>query len=227
MKFKHSFLLVAITICFVTKSFSQKGYYKITNGFGIFGGITEVDIFTDNFITQKTNGFTGGLSATVDLPHKWYNLSYGMQFLQNKISILGRETASSNINEFLDYKFIAVQLGMLGHIKLFKSYLTLDVGPMIQYNSAFELEDKAQENYFINNYNNLTASEILQVSQFSVNGSIGITGGYKFIKLRAQYIYGLTNLFSKYNNTDLDTSGGESNFEGHLSILALGAMISF
>ena len=214
-------------MCFVTKSFSQKGNYDIVNGIGLFGGITNIDLTTDNFVTKKGDGFIGGLSATVEIPHRWYNMSYGLHLSESTISILGRSTVSSSVEEFVDYKLFAAQLALMGHIKLAGSYVTLDVGPMLQYNSRLEFENKAQENYFINNYNNLSATDIGNISQFNLNGAVGITAGFKFIKLRAQYIYGFTNILSKIESQNLDTSGGDARFKGNMSMLIFGAMVSF
>lgn len=227
MKYNRIFLLVAITTCFVTKSFSQKGNYDIVNGIGFFGGVTKVNLETDNFITTEGDGFIGGLSATVDIPHRWYNMSFGMQLSESTISILGRPTVSSTVNEFVDYKLFAAQVALMGHIKLAGSYVTLDVGPMLQYNSRLEFKDKTQENYFINNYDNLLAADISEISQFNLNGAAGITAGFKFIKLRAHYIYGFTNTLNKLENQNFDTSGGDARFKGNLSMLVIGAMISF
>ncbi|MFT5248320.1 MAG: hypothetical protein ACI93P_000030 [bacterium] len=42
MKFKRPFLLVALTVCFVTNISAQA--YKIKNGSAIQGGITQFDI---------------------------------------------------------------------------------------------------------------------------------------------------------------------------------------
>ena len=65
--------------------------YKIKNGIGLQGGITQYDILTDNFETKSGNsGFIGGMAASVDIPHKWYNVSYNIQFSQNHVEILGR-----------------------------------------------------------------------------------------------------------------------------------------
>ena len=227
MKYSRIFLLVALMLCFVTKSFSQKGNYDIVNGFGIFGGITKIDIITDNFITTEGDGFIGGMSAAVDIPHRWYNMSFGMQLSESTISILGRPTVSSTTNEFVDYKLFAAQLALMGHIKLAGSYVTLDVGPMLQYNSRLEIEDKAEESYFINNYDNLLATDISNISQFNLNGALGITAGFKFLKLRAHYIYGATNILKKLESEDIDTSGGDSRFKGNMSMLLFGAMLSF
>lgn len=229
MKFKHPFLLVAISLCFVTKSFSQKGNYDIVNGVGIFGGVTSIDLTTDNFSTQKGNGFIGGLSATVEIPHRWYNMSYGLHLSESTIKISGRPSmlAASNPNEFVDYKLFAAQVALMAHIKLAGSYVTLDVGPMLQYNGKLELKDSNKEGYYINNYSNLIASDITNISNFNINGAVGITAGFKFIKLRAHYIYGFTNTLKKLNSENLDTSGGVSSFKGNMSMLVFGGMISF
>ena len=227
MKFKYSFLLVAILTCFVTKSFAQRGNYHITNGIGVFGGITKFDIKTDNFITSQGSGFLGSMSATVDIPHRWYNISFGMQLSESSIGISARETALIANETFIDYKLFAAQIGLLGHIKVGSPYFTIDLGPMLQYNSKLELKDKEFENYYINNYDNLIASDISSISQFNINGLVGATVGFDFIKLRAQYIYGFTNIFKKLNTQNLDASGGNSSFKGNQNMLVLGAMISF
>ena len=47
--------------------------------------ITQFDIITDNFETKKGDGWIANMAATVDIPQKWYNLSYGMQLSENTI----------------------------------------------------------------------------------------------------------------------------------------------
>ncbi|WP_298492625.1 hypothetical protein [uncultured Algibacter sp.] len=227
MKKTQLYLLVAFSMCFVTKSFTQKGEYDIVNGIGIFGGITKVNLATDNFTTTEGDGFIGGFSATVEIPHRWYNMSYGLHLSESTISILGRPTALSTTNEFIDYKIFAAQLALMAHIKLAGSYVTLDLGPMLQYNSRLEFKDNTQEGYYINNYANLLATDISNISQFNLNGAVGITAGFKFLKLRAHYIYGATNLLKKLESEDIDTSGGDSRFKGNMSMLLFGAMVSF
>ena len=81
-KLKHT-LLVVISMAFVTLSFAQHKRYAIKNGIGLQGGVTQFDIITDNFVTKKNNGFIGGLSASVDIPHKWYNVSYNILLSEN------------------------------------------------------------------------------------------------------------------------------------------------
>jgi len=110
MKFNRLFLLVAIMLCFVTKNFAQHGNVRITNSFGIMGGITEFDITTDNFVTKSSQGFLGGTSAIVDLPHKWYNMSFGLQLSENHLEILGRPSLVSSEENYIDYKIFAARL---------------------------------------------------------------------------------------------------------------------
>lgn len=229
MKFKQPFLLVALLLCFVTKSFSQKGNYSISNGIGITGGITQFDITTDNFITNSSNGFVGGLSSTVDIPNRWYNISFGMQLSESSIGISARPTqlSNSNPNEFIDYKMFAVQVAMLMHIKVVPDYFTIDLGPMLQYNGKLELKDETNKGYYINNYSNLTAEDITNISQFNINGAIGASVGIKNFKLKAQYIYGFTNILNKLNSETIDASGGGSKFKGNQTMLVLGGVISF
>ncbi len=224
---KQLILLVAITTCFVTTGFAQKGNYQIANGIGIHGGIAKFDITTSNFATKQGDGFLGGLSATVDIPHRFYNVSYGMQLSENNIEVFGRPTMASIEETFIEYKMFAAQLVFLGHIKIIPNHFTIDLGPMLQYNSKLELKNKEQEGYFINNYTNLTAEDITNISQFNFNGAIGVSAGIKNLKLKAQYIYGFTNILKKLEDENLDTSGGTARFKGNQTMLVLGAIFSF
>ncbi len=227
MKYNRLFLLVALMLCFVTKSFSQKGNFRISNGIRIIGGITQFDIDTDNFNTKSSNGFMGGLMATVDIPLRWYNVSFGMQLLENAIEISGRPDLISTQEAFVEYKMFAAQVAMLLHVKVIPNHFTIDFGPMLQYNGRLEFKDKNQEGYYINNYTNLLAQDITNISQFNFNGALGASLGIKNFKLKAQYVYGLTNILKKLEGQDIDTVGGDSRFKGNQTMLVLGAVLSF
>lgn len=227
MKNKH-IILVAFLIGFVTLSFSQRrGNIKITNGLGLFGGLTQYDIATNNFETKAGNGWVGGLTATVDLPHRWYAVSYNIQLSENNLEISGRELPISTVSEMMDYKLMTVQVAFLFHLKLVKNNITLDAGPMIQYNGELELKNDAQQNYIIDGYTDLTAKDISDISKFNVNGAIGATAGFDHFKIRAQYIYGFTNMLNKLNSQDLNTTPSNEKFKGNQQMIALSAMILF
>ena len=110
MQKKQFILLVAFCIGFVTVSVAQHKRYAIKNGIGVIGGLTQYDIATDNFTTKSGNGFIGGMIATVDLPHKWYTVSYGLQFSQNTFEITGRPSLATVTQAQMEYKLMAVQL---------------------------------------------------------------------------------------------------------------------
>ncbi|MEZ4801550.1 MAG: hypothetical protein R2797_02175 [Gelidibacter sp.] len=227
MQIRQYILLVAISIGFVTNSFSQRrphGVVNIVNGIGIGGGLTQFDIKTDNFETKAGDGWTGGLAATLDLPHKWYTVSYGMQVSESTMDIMGRSLPVSE-SEPLEYKLMMVQAQFLFHLKLAKDYLMIDGGPMLQYNSELELKDDNKENYLIDGYTNLMAKDISDISKFNVNASIGATAGFNHFKLRVQYIYGVTNMFNKLNDQNLDANPSNKTFKGNQSMLAFMAFI--
>ena len=228
MKFKQYILLVACTIGFVTINFAQHKTVPIKNGVGIQGGLTQFDIITDNFDTKKGNGWIAGGSATVELPHKIYNMSYSIQLSENTIGIAGTSPFALAItDEYVDYKLFTAQISLQAHIKIVGSYLTLDIGPMLQYNSELELKDKDQEDYVINNYDNLFAKDISDISKFNIDGAVGLSAGISHFRLKAQYIYGFTNMFGKLNKNNLDTVGSsESKFKGNQSMLAFTLMIT-
>jgi hypothetical protein len=228
MRNKRITVLVALCIGFVTLVQGQHKTYKIVNGFGIQGGITRFDIITDNFKTESSNGWLGGMSATVDIPNRWYNVSYSIQFSENNVNIFGRSTVVSLTDEPIEFKMYTAQVALLADIKLIGSNVTLDVGPMLQYNSELELNDKNQSDYILTNYDSLTADEIKGINQFNVDGTIGLTAGFDSFKVRAQYIYGFTNTLNKLNSKDLDTSGSNNGtFKGNQSMLAFTAMFTF
>ena len=229
MKKQHLLLLVVITLCFVTLSHAQrqraKGTVFIKNGFALGGGITKYDIITDDFDFINYDGWIASMSATVDLPHKGYNVSYGMQLSENT---LGVPTKPNILNDELkvDYKIFTVQVAFLWHIKLASDFLTLDVGPMLQYNSDFEIEDKDLEPVLLDGFNELTANDIKDINNFNVNGAIGFTAGISHFKIRAQYMYGLLNTLGSLNENEA-VRLEEKQFKGNQSMLAFTAMFSF
>jgi len=231
MKKTQFILLVAFAIGFVTLGFAQRrphGVVAIKNGFGIEGGITQFDIITDNFVTEQGKGWLFGASATVDIPHKWYNMSYIIQLSEHTIGISAKNPFdTANTNEFVDYKIFNAQIALKAHVKIIKTFLTLDVGPMLQYNSELEMKDDKYENYIITNYDNLRAQDISKISQINFNGTAGLSAGYSHFRVKAQYIYGFTNMLNKLNKNDLDVGANNKKFKGNQSMMVFTAMITF
>lgn len=228
MQKKQFILLVGFCMAFVTISTAQHKRYTIKNGIGVVGGITQYDITTNNFVTKSGSGFLGGMIATVDIPHKWFTVSYGLQFSQNSIEIEGRSLLNPLKVEQLEYDIMAVQLAFMLHVKLLSDNVTLDVGPQLQYNGQLDLKNSNQEGLLINGYDALLAEDISDVSPFNVNGVVGASAGIGNFKLRATYSYGFTNIFRKLNdNNDLVTTPLSEDFEGNQTMLAFALMITF
>lgn len=230
MKNKSLLLLVVITLCFVTLSSAQrqrrKGTIDIVNGIAIGGGITQYDILTDDLDIINTDGWIVGMSATVDLPHKSFNLSYGMQISQNEIGLAAKPSELSLESVNVDYKILTAQLALLWHFKLGTDLVTLDVGPMLQYNSELEIKDKSLKPLLLNGFTTATAGDISDINNFNFNGAIGLTFGISHFKLRGQYMYGVTNILGSLNKQEFAKVEGKQ-FKGNQSMLALTAMISF
>ena len=224
MKKTKPFLLVVFSIVFVTMGYAQHMRYDIRNGIGIQGGITLFDIVTDNFETKSSNGFIGGLTASVDIPHRWYNVSYNIQLSQNHIDINAAPFGSPTDTEYVEYKMFTAQASFLFHAKLIKNNVTLDFGPMLQYNSELELKDDAKEDFAVSNYDNLLTQDITDISKFNANGAIGISAGLGKFLVRAQYIYGFTNILGKLNDQDLNVGTNMEKFKGNQSLITLTAM---
>ena len=216
-------LLVAITLLFVTNTFAQRPNYDIRNFIGLYGGITQFDITTDNFVTEKQNGWIAGLTGIVNVEHKWYDVSYGIQFSENNLNISGRMTDNVPGEESIKYKLSAAQLVLLMHAKIYRQNLAIDFGPVIQANGFLELKDKSQEDYYINGYDGLKAIDLRDISKFNINAAIGATAGFKHFRVRAQYQYGLTNILNKLN--DLNIEGTE--FKGNQSQIIFTAIALF
>lgn len=227
MQKKQFILLVAFCIAFVTVSTAQHKRYTIKNGIGLIGGLTQYDITTDNFVTKSGSGFLGGMIATVDIPQKWFTVSYGLQFSQNSIEIEGRSSAISQQIELLEYDIMAVQLAFMLHVKLISDNLTLDLGPQLQYNGQLDLKNSNQEGFFINGYDALLAEDISDISPFNVNGVVGASAGIGNFRLRASYSYGFTNILRKLNDENVATTPSSDKFEGNQSMLAFALMITF
>ena len=225
MKINLLILLVALSIGSVTQSHAQQ-HIQTRNRIGLYGGFTQFDIKTDNFVTASGQGWIGGLSASVDLPHKFYNVSYTIQLSENTLGINAIPSLVSPTEE-IDFTMITAQVAFLVHVKVIQDYLTIDIGPMIQYTGDLEVKNDSQKNYIIENYSRVTAKDLYKISPFNVNGAVGLSAGFKSFKLRGQYIYGFTNILNQLNDENFVGETNTSKFKGNQSMFALTALIKF
>jgi hypothetical protein len=97
---------------------------------------------------------------------------------------------------------------------------------MLQYNSDLELKDDSKESYFISGFDNLLTEDITDITNFNANGAIGISAGFGSLQLRAQYVYGFTNILGKLNDQDFNLINSDK-FKGNQSLIAFTAIITF
>jgi hypothetical protein len=103
--------------------------------------------------------------------------------------------------------------------KIFEPYLSVEIGPVAQFNGKLEL-DEAQEQNTISG-TTLKAVDITDVNRFNFHGAIGVTAGVKHVRVSLQYLYGINNVLGNLND-----NGNGNNFKGHLGIIS-GNLIVF
>ncbi len=146
-----------------------------------------------------------------------------MQVSENTFEISGRMTDDVAGDEQIEYKLMAAQLGLLFHAKIIGNNLTIDAGPQLQFNNDLDFKNSQQEDYYINGYDDLAATDIVEMSKFNINGVIGATAGFGPLRVRAQYLYGFLNMFKKLNKT-LDYG---SSFKVNPETIMLTAIFTF
>ncbi|WP_046755279.1 hypothetical protein [Kordia jejudonensis] len=205
-------LLVATTLLFVTKSFSQSRYNDY-NRLGISAGAHLFDIRTNDLVTTNAVGFQGGLSTRGTVARR-FDMVYFLHLNFHEFNILGRETLVSE-NEEIPFNLLAAKIGVLGSYKISEKHFSVEFGPAVQLSDKFEIDSKF-EDYTLQGYDTFTAKDARQTSRFNVMGIIGISGGFQVFKISLQYEYGFSNVLNKLT---VDNKKLKGNTE-QLSVLA-------
>lgn len=190
-KFLSVFLLV-ISFC----ASAQRGN-KDSNRIGISGGLTQMNLFTNNFTVTPENGWIGGFSVRGNYYNDW-QMSFGMFFTDSNFSIPAH--GASGIKD-LSYKLSAVQIYLLPSYVISENHLNLEFGPVLQVNGKLGL-DKSRENDVLVDQPNLIAKDITDVTKINANIYVGINAGVTNFRARIGYQYGVTNLFGNLRNND-------------------------
>lgn len=188
-------LLVATTLLFVTKSFSQSRYDDY-NRLGITAGIHQFDITTNDLVTTKGTGFHGGLS-TRGTVGRYFDMVYFLHLNRHEMNLLGKENnIATTVSEEIPMNLLAAKIGILGSYKIGGHHFSIEFGPALQLSDKFEFDSKFEE-YILEGYDSFTAQEARKTSNLNVNGIIGFSAGFKAFKISVQYEYGFTNVLSK------------------------------
>ena len=216
-------LFVTLTLLFVATGVAQRNFDQ-NNHIGIFGGVTYFDINTSDFQTEMGTGFNLGFE-TRGAFYNDFDLIYGVSFQQNKLDIFGRNIAGGGLAlRPIEYQVTSAQVKLLGSYNIIHNHLSIEAGPMLNVNGKLKLTNESQENFTLEGYESLTAREIENVSRVHFHVAAGITAGIENVRLSAQYQYGVTNLFSRFNEVEgLERPNGS--FTGNTGTIVLMAIL--
>ena len=206
---KLVFLLVMIS----TVAMAQRGH-KDSNRIGIGAGLTQLNIYTDNFTVTTESGWIGGLSVRGNYYNNW-QMSFGMFFTDSNFSL---PTQKGLIQTQTSFKMSAVQIYIVPSYVAIPDHLNLEFGPVLQVNGKLTIDD-SDENNILLDQPTLLAKDILDVSKFNANIYVGINGGIKNVRARIGYQYGLTNFFGNLNNNDKIELLGEK-MKGNIGLIS-------
>lgn len=207
---KKTFWAAVLLLCFCS---AQAQYdYHDSNRIGIIGGVNQFQLNTSNFDTKALMGWNLGLSVRGN----WYNdfdMVYGIQFSENKFSVPTRDAITLQREE-VEYKLPSAQISLMLSYKIVENHLSVEVGPMLQINDKFKIDDDKHLTNIIDN-TVLEAGDIVKAQRFNFYPVVGLTAGVRHFRANVQYAYGVTNILSK-----LDDANPGMKFKGNAGILS-------
>jgi hypothetical protein len=213
-----SLLVVTVATIFFQQSYAQRNYDEY-NRLGLHAGLSFTDITTSNFTTEQGSGFMGGFTTRGSF-RGIFDLIYGINFVSAKVGVLAQNGGQ---DVFVDYTVQGAQINFLGSLNIVKHHLSLEFGPVLNINGKLKLNSESQEGYILDGYEELRASDIQDINKVNFHVAGGITAGMESFRVYGQYQYGVTNLLGSLNDNGFE----EDNFEGHISMLTVGAVFYF
>ena len=201
-------LYFAAIFAFISMTVFAQYEYRDSNRIGISVGINQFTLKTNNFQTKPETGWNAGLSMRGNFYNNW-DMVYAMQFSENNFSVT---TNSGVITEDTNYKLASAQISVMLSYKIVENHLSLEFGPLVQVNGKLKV-DKDQENNIITG-TTLLAKDIVDISTFNLYPTIGITSGFRHVRLNISYQYGINNMLGNLNSQNLGYS-----FKGNAGIL--------
>lgn len=214
-------LFVTFSLFLFQHSAAQRNY-QYYNRLGFQGGFTLFDISTSDLNTKQGTGFIFGFTTRGSFYNK-FDLIYGINFLNNKIEILGRNPENSSETQDIDYTIQGAQVTFIGSYNIVRHHLSIEAGPILNINGKMKLDSNKFEEYILDGYNELKAEEIQDISKINFHLAGGITAGLENFRISAQYQYGVTNMLNKLNDKNLENS----NFKGNSTTIVLLAVMYF
>ena len=205
---------IVVAFAFLISVFSYSQYrQKDSNHIGISGGITQLNLFSDQFNAKPETGWVVGLSVRGNYYNN-FQMIYGMQFTDSNFSL------QSVLNKDINYKLSAVQVHLLLSYMLVENHLTVELGPVLQVNGKLKVDD-TDENLLLKDSPLLQAKDIVDINPISGNIYGGITFGFTNFRINVNYQYGFINAMNKLNKDDaLVLRNGNKDFKGNFGMLS-------
>lgn len=221
-------LFVTLTILFFQITTAQRNYQEF-NHLGISGGIGFFDIDTDNFATEQGTGYIFAFT-TRGMFYNRFDLIYGISFVQNGVGIFARNNGDPTNNfqsQYVNYTIQSAQITLLTSYNIVRNHLSLEAGPILNVNGKLKLDSNNFKDFILEGYETLKAEDIQNVSKVHFFLAGGITAGIENFRLGAQYQYGVTNLFNRFNDIAEIEEPTEEKYDGHASTVLLIAVFYF
>lgn len=203
--------LLTAVLAMVAMTASAQYEYRDSNRIGIIGGINQFDLSTNNFNTKAGIGWNLGLSVRGNF-YNDFDMVYAMQFSENNFSVPTINSALQK--EEVEYKLPSAQISLMLSYKIVENHLSVEIGPMLQVNDKFKIDDKENLTNRIEG-TTLEAGDIVKISKFNFYPVVGITAGVRHFRANIQYAYGVTNMLGNLNDQELGI-----NFKGYAGILS-------
>lgn len=211
-KDKMKKLALLFALFSISISIAQYGH-RDSNRIGISGGITSLDLLSDQFNAKPGQGWIAGLSLRGNYYNNW-QMVYGMNFTDSNFSL------ESITGKEIDYKLSAVQVYLVGSYMVIENHLTLEIGPVLQINGKLKIDEK-DELLLLKDSPGLMAKDIININQISGNAMAGITAGVKNFRVNVNYQYGFINIMNNLNKKDeLKLANGNQRFRGNIGMLS-------
>lgn len=203
--------LVLVCALFSMSILAQSGY-KDSNRIGIGGGLTQLNISTNNFSITPQTGWIGGFHVRGNFYNNW-QMSFGMFFTDSNYSVQTRKLVSVVDT---NYKLSAVQIYLMPGYVVSQNHFNIEFGPVLQINDKLKI-DKEDENNLLVDQPLLTAKDITDVTKINANIYAGINVGFTNVRLRLGYQYGLNNFFNNLNDNNKVPQLSEK-YKGHIGM---------
>lgn len=205
--------LIILFFLFSFSVYAQRGN-KDSNRIGIEGGVTQLNVFTDNLTVTSEVGWMAGLGVRGNYYNNW-QMGFGMFFTDSNFSI---PTLNGLQQTQTNFKMSAVQIYLVPSYTAIEDHLNIEFGPVLQINGKLGI-DKDDENNLLLDQPGLIAKDIVDVSKINANFYVGINGGIKNIRARIGYQYGLTNFFGNLKENENVISSG-LNMKGNIGLIS-------